>query len=734
MQKAAHQFPALTLRTYDVNFIIITSRYSRQHAPSSQDASKPGSENAPARLSPFALEGAPRVISTPLAGALTCIVIWLALGGLSLMPAANASFARNLAFPVGALTGLALAAFGLGAIWEPASTATLLLGLPDLPFHVRIDPLAGFFLVLLGAVSSGISVYAAGYFRGETSGRLTLIGLQYFVFLASMALVILADDAYLFMVAWETMALASYFLVTTDHQQGAIRSAGFLYLLIAHLGALAILLCFGIMSGGRGDYSFAALRASQLTPAWATVAFLLAFFGFGAKAGMIPLHAWLPEAHPAAPSPVSALMSGVMIKTAIYGMVRVIYDLIGGLRWEWGVIVLVIAAGTTLFGVLYALMQHDLKRLLAYHSVENIGIILLGIGMSIVFIGFGHPVAGALGLVAALYHTLNHAVFKGLLFLGAGSVLHARGLRDLNDMGGLARTMPRTALYFLVGALAISALPPLNGFVSEWLTFQTALQAPILGHSVVRSILPLFAATLALAGALTAMCFVKVYGIAFLGQPREPRHPSRDAEAHHGGDGGVLEQIGMAWLAVGCVVLGVFPVTMMVVLSRVATSLTGTGLPQEALTAGWLWLVPTKSAQASYSPVIFLVVIVGVVMLTALLVHRLYHGRVRRAPAWDCGFPEQTPRMQDTADAFGQPIRHVFGPLYLMKRTMPGPDDPSPRFTLKIEDRHWYWLYLPVAWLTEFVSEKVSLLQQGRISVYLLYSFLTLIALLVFVA
>jgi len=671
------------------------------------------------------------VIPSPLFGALICVVAWLALGGLSLSPAAGAAFARRAAFPLGALTGLALAVFGLRAVWDPAASTTLLLGFPDMPFHVRIDPLAGFFLFLLGAVSTGISVYAAGYFRDEAPGRLALIGLQYFVFLASMAMVILADDAYLFMVAWETMALASYFLVTTDHQHGAIRSAGFLYLLIAHLGALAILLCFGILHGGRGDYTFAALRTTDLTPFWATVAFLLAFFGFGAKAGMIPLHAWLPEAHPAAPSPVSALMSGIMIKTAIYGMVRVIFDLIGGVRWEWGVIVLVIAAGTTLFGVLYALMQHDLKRLLAYHSVENIGIILLGLGMSLVFIGFGHPVAGALGLIAALYHTLNHAVFKGLLFLGAGSILHARGLRDLNDMGGLARTMPRTALFFLVGALAISALPPLNGFVSEWLTFQVALQAPILGHSVVRSLLPLFAATLALAGALTAMCFVKVYGIAFLGQPREPRHPSREPDMHRGGDGGPMEQFGMAWLAAGCIALGIFPVAMLTVLNRVAASVTGTGLSTQALASGWLWLVPTTPAQASYSPAIFLVVIVGVVVLTALLVHRFYHGRVRRSHPWDCGFPEQTSRMQDTADAFGQPIRHVFGPVYLMTRSLPGPDDASPRFMLKIEDRHWYWIYLPVARLAEFVSARVAFLQQGRIGIYLLYSFLTLIALLV---
>ncbi|HLB15035.1 MAG TPA: hydrogenase 4 subunit B [Burkholderiales bacterium] len=670
---------------------------------------------------------------SPLVGALAATAAWLVIGVLALIPAGNASFARKVAFPLGALVGLALAVFGLLAVWEPTASLTLVLGLPDLPFHVRLDPLAGFFLFLLGAVSAGISVYAAGYFQDEAPERLTLIGLQYFVFLAAMALVTLADDAYLFMVAWETMALASYFLVTTDHHQPAIRSAGFLYLLIAHLGAIAILLCFGILHGGQGDYSFAALRDAELTPFWASVAFLLAFFGFGAKAGMLPLHAWLPEAHPAAPSPVSALLSGVMLKTAIYGMVRVIYDLIGSVRWEWGVVVLVIGAATTLFGVLYALMQHDLKRLLAYHSVENIGIILLGLGMSMVFIGFGHPAAGVLGLIAALYHTLNHAVFKGLLFLGAGSILHRRGLRDLNDMGGLIRSMPRTAFYFLIGALAISALPPLNGFVSEWLTFQTALQAPILGHGVVRSLLPLFAATLALAGALTAMCFVKVFGIAFLGQPREPRHPVRAPPPHNGGDGGPMERLGMAWLAAGCFVLGLFPTSMLLVLNRVGASLTGWGLSDDALASGWLWLVPTTPAEASYSPVIFLLVIVGVVLLTILLVRRFYHGRVRYSHPWDCGFPEQTPRMQDTADAFGQSIRHVFGPLYLMKRSLPGPDDPAPKFTLKVEDRHWYWLYLPVARLVEFVSSRIALLQRGRISIYLLYSFITLIALLVFV-
>ncbi|MCC6473754.1 MAG: hydrogenase 4 subunit B [Burkholderiales bacterium] len=668
---------------------------------------------------------------SPLAGSLAAVLAWLLLGLAGLAGGGNGFIARRIAFPLSALAGLVLAACGLLAVWNPAQSITLPLGLPDLPFHLRLDPLAGFFLLLLGAVSAGISVYATGYFREEAAGRLGLIVFQYHVFLASMALVMLADDAYLFMVAWETMALSSYFLVITDHRLPSVRSAGFLYLLMAHLGAISILLSFGVMNGGEGDYSFAALRAADLSPGWASVAFVLAFLGFGAKAGMIPVHAWLPEAHPAAPSPVSALMSGIMIKTALYGMVRVIYDLIGGVQWQWGMLVLAVAAGTMLFGVLYALMQHDLKRLLAYHSVENIGIILLGLGLSLVFAGFGQAAAAALGLAAALYHTLNHAVFKGLLFLGAGSILHGSGLRNLNDMGGLARSMPKTAFYFLVGALAISALPPLNGFVSEWLTFQAALQAPLVRSDTVRSLLPLFAATLALAGALTAMCFVKVYGVAFLGRPREPHgHPAARAPR----DAGAWEQYGMAWLAAGCLVLGLVPTAILLMLNRVCTSLTGQGLAAEALQdSGWLWLAPTAAEQASYSPLVFLAVIVAVTWLTFILVRRFYHGRVRHADPWDCGFPEQTPRMQDTADAFGQSIRHVFGPVYRMDRHLPGPEDATPAYRLKIEDRHWYWLYLPIARLADWISGRIALLQQGRIGVYLLYSFLTLIALLVFV-
>src|SRR5687768_5306645 len=519
----------------------------------------------------------------PIDAAVTLAVIWIVLGVAALAFARRPHLISGIVFPAGALVALALAATGLWAMNAAPSAAQLPAGLPGLPFHVRVDALSGFFLLLLGAVTFGISLFSAAYFRnGE--GSPALVCLQYHVFLASMAFVLIADDAYLFMVTWESMALSSYFLVTTEHRSEQNRKAGFIYLLIAHLGALAILLSFGVLQGGNGDYTFEALRAANLSPAWATIAFLLAFFGFGAKAGMLPLHAWLPEAHPAAPSPVSALMSGVMLKTAIYGMVRVTFDLIGDIRWEWGLTVLLFGAATSLFGVLFALMQHDLKRLLAYHSVENIGIILIGIGLSMVFIGSGHPVAGVLGLIAGLYHTLNHAVFKALLFLSAGAILKSTGLRNLNEMGGLIRYMPHTALYFLVGALAISALPPLNGFVSEWLTFQTSLQAPLLESSVVRSIVPIVAAVLALSGALTGMCFVKVYGVAFLGQHRHvTAHKPRDASG--------WERAGMLWLTVACFALGLFPVFMVGELNKVSLALIQSGLG-EAMPAGWLWLVP----------------------------------------------------------------------------------------------------------------------------------------------
>ena len=367
---------------------------------------------------------------------------------------------QRLLITVGfSLTTVASLLATVAGIWAVSSgipyQVIVPLGLPDLPFHLRLDLLSGFFLMIVGLLAFFVSIYSIGYVKGFLGLRsVTSLVVFYALFLAGMFLVVLADDAFFFLIAWEMMAAASYFLVLFEDERMENRRAAFLYLVVAHVGAIAILLSFGIMAGlatgfkGFEGYTFDAMRETDLPAGWASIAFLLAFFGFSAKAGVIPLHVWLPEAHPVAPSNVSALMSGVMLKTAIYGIVRVVFDLIGVFPWWWGALVLVFGLVSAVMGVLYALMQHDLKRLLAYHSVENIGIILIGIGLAMIFTSFDMSLLAALALIAGLYHTLNHAMFKGLLFMGAGAVLHATHERNMEEMGGLIRFMPWTAVSF----------------------------------------------------------------------------------------------------------------------------------------------------------------------------------------------------------------------------------------------------------------------------------------------
>lgn len=672
------------------------------------------------------------VLPLDVAGAV--IVLWLALGLLGLALQRSPHFIVNAIFPVGAIASLVLAATGLWALGEAASYAILPLGLPDLPLHLRLDPLSGFFLILLGGASFGVSLFSAGYFKSMQGNTLGLLCLEYHLFLAGMALVLLADDAYMFMVAWETMALSSYFLVTTDHGIPDIRKAGFLYLLIAHVGAIGILLSFGVMQGGHGivAYTFAAMREAHLTGFWSSVAFLLALFGFGAKAGMLPLHVWLPEAHPAAPSPVSALMSGIMLKTAIYGILRVTFDLLAnsldGQQWWWGVLALALGLITAIFGVMFAAVQGDMKRLLAYSSIENIGLMLVGIGLAIIFHVYGKDALAALSLTATLYHSLNHAFFKSLLFVGTGSILHATGERNMGRMGGLIRHMPWVAVLMLVGVLSISGLPPFNGFVSEWLLLQAFLLSPGLPNNYINMLIPVAAAVIALAAALAAYVMVKFYGVIFLGQPRGEAPKELNGQPH---DAGIWERIGLSWLALGCVVLGLAPVYVVRQLDLVTQILVGRGLGNAA--PGWLFLAPVDIERASYSPVYFLLAVLGVMLVTALVVHHYYHGRLRRGPAWDCGFPAQTSRMQDTAEGFGQPIRRIFEPFFRIERELPSAFDTHPRYHGRSDDLIWFALYLPIKRTTEKLSSLVSLLQHGRIHLYLTYTFVTLVVLLAFV-
>ncbi len=662
----------------------------------------------------------------PLDWVLVVVAAWLLVGVIGVFALRRLHFVARVLFPAGGVIALVLFGVALAAMFGGPEVAVLPIGLPTLPFHLRLDSLSAFFLMVIGATAAGVSAFAAGYFRRGEGTPPGLLCLEYHLFLASMVGVVLADDAYMFMVMWETMALSSFFLVTANHRIPEIRRAGYLYLLVAHVGAIGILMCFGVLQANTGDYSFANMRAQSLSPFWASIGFALAVFGFGAKAGILPLHIWLPEAHPAAPSPVSALMSAVMLKTAVYGLLRVTFDLIATPLWWWGAVLLALGLATALFGVVFAAVQVDMKRLLAYSSIENIGLIFAAIGLTLIFAAYRMDALAALALSAALYHVASHALFKSLLFLGTGAVLHATGERNLGRLGGLIRTMPWVAWVTLVGVLASAGLPPLGGFVSEWLLLQSFLFTPGLPHPVLNMLIPVVAALIALVAALAGYTMVKFFGVIFLGQPREDKL----ARAH---DAGRWERAGMVWLVAGCVALGLLPVQFIQLIDPVTRQLVSAGLGQAMAGSGWL-LAPVAVERASYGPVIFLLGVAASFALAWLLVRRLYHGRLRRAPAWACGFPWGTARMQDTAEGFGQPIRQMFEPFFRMQRELPTPFDAQPRYRVDIDDHFWHWLYLPVAALVAQVSRLVGLLQQGRIAVYLMFSFVTLIVMLVVVA
>jgi hydrogenase-4 component B len=663
--------------------------------------------------------------ANPLPFVLMLIASWMLLALVGWFRPNSIRYVARVLFPIGAAVCLGVASLAATflATGKGPEVIILPLGLPDLPFHIRLDALSAFFLLLLGLAGTGISTFAAGYFRSGEGTAPALLGLHYHVFLAAMAMVILADDAYLFMVAWETMALSSYFLVTSHHRIPEIRMAGYLYLVMAHVGAICILLCFGVLQGGSWHFTFDAMRGASLTPFLATTAFLLALIGFGAKAGLVPMHVWLPEAHPAAPSPVSAMMSGLMLKTAIYGILRISFDLLHFRLWWWGVVMLALGLFSGLFGAIFAAVQTDMKRLLAYSSIENVGLIFAGIGLSILFETSNLHLFAALALSAALIHSLNHAFFKSLLFLVTGSVLHATRTRNLGRLGGLIRRMPWVASLALVGTLSIAGLPPLNGFVSEWLLLQSFLFTPQIPHAFVNMLIPLGAAALALTVALAAYVMVKFYGIIFLGQHRE-------ASLMKANDANWLERLGLGWLALGCILIGVLPQFALGAAAAVTSHLLNQAVRPGSTV--W-WIAPIAPEQASYSGLIMLTGIVGVIGITFVLVRLLAHGRVRRTAPWDCGYPWQTPRMQDTAEGFGQPIRHMFGIFFRMEREMPLPTDSAPRYRIYLEDRLWRGIYLPIARVVQGLADAISILQGGRLSIYLLYSFLTLLALLVFV-
>ena len=679
------------------------------------------------------------MVLTPVSIIASSFAVFICLLALTPVLRHNQRLLVIVGFSFTTIASFLAAAAGVWAVASGTiSQIVIPLGLPDLPFHLRLDVLSGFFLAVVGLLSGFVSIYSIGYVKGFLGQRpVTSLVVFYSIFLAGMQLVVLADDALFFLIAWELMAAASYFLVLFEDERVENRRAAFLYLVVAHVGAISILLSFGIMAGlatgfsGFQSYTFDAMRETDLPAGLATAAFLLAFFGFSAKAGVIPLHVWLPEAHPVAPSNISALMSGVMLKTAIYGMVRVIFDLIGVFPWWWGALVLVFGLLSAVLGVLYALMQSDLKRLLAYSSVENIGIILIGLGLGMIFTSFDQSLLAALAMIATLYHTLNHAMFKGLLFMGAGAVLHATHERNMDNMGGLIRFMPWTAALFLIGCLSISALPPFNGFVSEWITYQAFLLSPALPSPLLNLLIPLGAALLALTSALAAALFVKAFGVTFLGHRRGSHHG-------HVHEADWFMRTGMLLAAVTCFGLGVFPTVLIHWMDPITEYLVGDTISSSAAGFGWMWLTPISHERAAYSAPVVFVGIFAVVAITYLLLHTR-SGTIRRAPLWDCGFEKITNRMQYTATSFSMPLRRIFGFLFSIKehvrRLPPAAHRAFPerlQYHLRVRDRFWVALYQPISDASFWLSRRIGRMQHGRIQIYLIYSFVTIIVLLIF--
>jgi formate hydrogenlyase subunit 3/multisubunit Na+/H+ antiporter MnhD subunit len=636
------------------------------------------------------------------------------------------------------LSGLAALLLGIRILLTgQALTLQYPIGILMVHWTFFVDGLSAFFLSVIGLIVFMVAMYLPRYIESYRALPYSLNVLYLFtgLFVAGMYSVVLAGDAFSFMFSWEAMSLASYFLVAYQHREADNRRAALMYLIMAHASGLLILIALGLFIKTGNSFYFSQLKGLALPPFSATLIFSLALLGFGMKAGLVPLHVWLPHAHPVAPSPISALMSGVMLKVAVYGFIRFVFDLLQGFHASWGMIIFVVGCVSALVGVLYALMQHDLKRLLAYHSVENLGIIFMALGLSVIFKGLGYPVISALGLMAALYHTLNHAVFKSLLFLGAGSLEMQTHEHDIEEMGGLIHHIPLVAFFFLIGCLSISALPPFNGFISEWLVYQTSLQVMALPNDLLRVLILVGAAMLALTGALAAACFVKVYGIVFLGKPRS-RHARHASHEHSSFDGTKLAMGGLALL---CVLLGVMPTVMLRVLNGVVLPLLGAGLPTGAMQHP-LWLMPLPTSGGTYYPLVIIVIVFFILLAVygGLKIFRRAKMPLTREP-WDCGFGGLNARMQYSATAFAMPLRRVFQSCWKITEAFrrdiqKSHPDIKAHYELRVEDRVWYAFYEPLdSWLTK-ISRQVARMQGGNMRVYLAYMFITLLILLWVVA
>jgi hydrogenase-4 component B len=645
---------------------------------------------------------------------------------LALLAGRSESTAKILGCMFGLLAAVLALASGISAMFGPVSTFGF--GTAFFAFSLRLDPLAGIMISVISMLALTAWIYGFSYFddyRGKGIGSMCFFMNS---FIASMNGVIAVDNVFWFLVFFELMSLTSYFLVVTEQDDAAIKG-GFMYFVMAHMGFFMIMISFLIMASVTGSFEFAAFRATRFAPAVASTCFLLAFLGFGFKAGMVPFHSWLPMAHPAAPSNVSALMSGGMIKIGVFGIVKVAFDLLGasGSQLWWGIVVLLFGAVSSILGVAYALNEHDIKRLLAYHSVENIGIILLGVGVALVGSAVASPVITVIGLLAGLFHLINHAMFKGLLFLGAGSVLYSTGTRNMEALGGLRKVMPTTAICFLIGSLAISAIPPLNGFVSEWFTYQGLITAAMGGGAVIKLVCAFGAVMLAITGALAVTCFVKAYGVTFLGDARSERaRAAREVPAPM--------RTAMVLLAVICIALGICAPVVVPVLVNAAAVTAG----QAAVDAATGLMLVNPAIDSTISTPLLAVLLLAAVFVPWGIIKARSRGGVSYEPdPWACGYLP-TSDMPLVANSVGAQVRHFWRPLYTIRDSLSAR---SPVFAAMFRglsrwaDAAQNWgdiaLVNPTGKVVTWLGEKSSKLEGGDYRVYIMY---VVVALVVFLA
>lgn len=664
------------------------------------------------------------------------LVIYLLAAAFSLVLIKQQKWGTIVAQTLCITAAAAGAAGAIGQIYtgNPPLKATFFTStLPFMVIDLRVDPLSAFFLLALSVLVIAVSLFSMGYLSHYEGHRNTgLFNFLYAAFILAMILVIVAGNGVFFLIAWEAMSLLSYFLVVFESEREENQRAGTLYIIMTHIGTAFLWIALMIMYRYTG--SFDMFAASDAIPALAkNLMFICFLIGFGTKAGVIPVHIWLPYAHPAAPSNVSALMSGIMIKTALYGMIRFVLCYLQIQELWWGVLILVVGLLSAVLGVAYAYMEHNIKRLLAFCSVENIGIILIGLGISFIALAEDNQFIGSLALAAALFHTFNHTLFKGGLFLGAGAIQFATGTKDMEELGGLIKKMPGTALWVLAFSLAISAIPPFNGFISEWLTFQALFASIGPGQAGVNILLILTVAGLGLSGAMAAASFVKLFGISFLGLPRSP-------QAANAQEVPLTMQAGMGLLATACLIIGLCPMIFLRLIDRVVMPLVGQGAAGQLQGGLLLAVTPLQISGNSISPAGLLAVL-AVMILSSLLLLRLIGGKyiVRKYGTWDCGFSGLNARTQYSATGYAKPLRIVFRILYQAGRELEIESGKSAyfpqaiKYTVTTESIFEKYLYQPVVRrLIQFSRRTKLTVQTGSIHLYLIYIFVTVLALMIY--